>query len=140
MSADRRSIRLSSAILCLKALSGGRLGIGGSTTAIRESNVLAQGREAARSGGPHGAWFRSGGPGAGVTERGSGLAMQHFPDSFQHPLANRSGRDFLKPQGFLDIHCHNPRYARLIHGDTCQMLGHFHGDAIMGDKQELRLG
>jgi hypothetical protein len=42
-------------------------------------------------------------------------------------------------QGFFDIHFDHARNAGFLHGDADQLLGHFHRDFIMGNKQELRV-
>ena len=35
------------------------------------------------------------------------------------------------------VYCHNARNALLLHRHTDQLLGHFHGDLVVTDEQEL---
>jgi len=37
----------------------------------------------------------------------------------------------------VHIHRHQARHARLVHGDTDELLGNLHGDLVVGDDNEL---
>ena len=42
-------------------------------------------------------------------------------------------------QGLFDVHFHDARHAFFLHGHAYQLLGHFHGEAVVRNVQKLRV-
>ena len=52
------------------------------------------------------------------------------------PVSDLHRRHF---RGFVDVNRHDSGHARLMHGDPQQLMGHLHGDPVVGDEDELQI-